>query len=374
MKKVLLAPDSFKGTLSALTVCNVMQSAIHAEDPTIRVVRMPIADGGEGTVDAIVLATGGQRKPVRVHDPRGEMLDAAYGWLPDGSAVVETAMAAGLPLMGAQPDVMNAGTFGVGELIGEAVRSGARRVYLGLGGSATNDGGCGAAAALGVRFINRDGLAFVPVGRTLREIERINLSDSLLRRESVQLQVMCDVTNPLCGELGAAAVYAPQKGADEAMVRVLDEGLSHLADVIQRDLGADIRNVPGSGAAGGMGAGAVALLGGTLASGIQTVLEVAGFRRQVADASLVLTGEGRMDAQSAYGKVISGILRETRAHAVPVIAVCGGIQGNVDALYEQGLTAAFSINRLPMAFEEARQLSDVNLYETVRNVIRTFFR
>ncbi|NCU21914.1 glycerate kinase, partial [Candidatus Falkowbacteria bacterium] len=334
------------------------------EDPAIQVVCIPIADGGEGTVDAIVRATGGQRKSVRVHGPCGEMLDTAYGWLPDGSAVVETAMAAGLPLMGTNLDVMNASTFGVGELIGEAVRHGARRVYLGLGGSATNDGGCGVAAALGVRFTDRDGRAFVPVGRTLREIEHIDMSGSLLRQETVELLAMCDVTNPLCGPMGAAAVYAPQKGADEAMVQALDEGLSHLADVILRDLGTDIRDTPGSGAAGGMGAGAVALLGGRLNSGIHTVLDAVGFRQSLADASLVLTGEGRMDAQSAYGKVISGILQVTRAQGVPVIAICGGIQGDVGALYEQGLTAAFSINRVPMAFAEAKPHSADNLYET----------
>jgi glycerate kinase len=373
MKKVIVAPDSFKGTLTAMEVCTIMRAAILAQDATIEVVTIPIADGGEGTVEAILLATGGERKPVKVQGPRGEQLHAIYGWLPDKSAVVETAMAAGLPLMGATPDVMNASTFGVGEMIGNAIQNGAKRIYLGLGGSATNDGGCGAAAALGVRFLKRDGHAFIPVGRTLIEIDHIDISQSRVAQAGIALQAMCDVTNPLCGPYGAAAVYGPQKGANADMVKALDEGLSHMADIIEKDLGIDIRTIPGVGAAGGMGAGTVALLGGKLESGIKTVLDVAGFHHRVTDASLVLTGEGRMDEQSAFGKVISGILNATRAHAVPVIAVCGGIQGNVDTLYAQGLTAAFSINRLPMPFEEAKQYSNQNLYETVSNVIRTFF-
>ncbi len=373
MRKLIVAPDSFKGTLSAMDVCAVMRAAILAQDDSIEVISMPIADGGEGTVDAILMATGGERIPVTVQGPRGALLDAAYGWLPDRRAVVETAMAAGLPLMGTELDVMNASTYGVGEMIGHAIEHGARRVYLGLGGSATNDGGCGAAAALGVRFSNRDGQAFIPVGRTLTEIAHIDIRDSRVAQAGIAIQAMCDVTNPLCGPCGAAAVYGPQKGANAAMVHALDEGLSHLADIIEKDLGIDIRLLPGAGAAGGMGAGTVALLGGTLESGIKTVLDVAGFQSRLADASLVLTGEGRMDEQSVYGKVISGILEATRAYAVPVIAVCGGIQGNVDVLYEHGLTAAFSINRMPMPFEEAKRYSSNNLYETVRNVIRTFF-
>lgn len=373
MKKVIVAPDSFKGTLTAMEVSTIMRSAILAQDETIEVITIPIADGGEGTVEAILLATGGEKKPVNVQGPRGESLDAVYGWLPDKSAVVETAMAAGLPLMGDSPDVMNASTFGVGEMIGHAIQNGAKRVYLGLGGSATNDGGCGAAAALGVRFLKRDGQAFIPVGRTLIEIDHIDIRESRVAQAGITLQAMCDVTNPLCGAYGAAAVYGPQKGASASMIKDLDEGLSHMADIIEKDLGIDIRTIPGAGAAGGMGAGTIALLGGKLESGIKTILDVAGFHHSLANASLVLTGEGRMDEQSAFGKVISGILDATREHAVPVIAVCGGIQGNVDAIYAQGLTAAFSINRLPMPFEEAKLCSNQNLYETVRNVICTFF-
>lgn len=373
MRKVIIAPDSFKGTLSAMEVCAVMRAAVQAQDSTIETISIPIADGGEGTVDALLLATGGERMPVSVRGPRGMLLDAAYGWLPGRRAVVETAMAAGLPLMGTQLDVMNASTFGVGEMIGHAIAHGAQQVYVGLGGSATNDGGCGTAAALGVRFINRDGQSFIPVGRTLREIACIDMRESRVAQAGITIQAMCDVTNPLCGPHGAAAVYGPQKGATPDMVTALDEGLAHLADIIKRDVGIDVRALPGGGAAGGMGAGTVALLGGTLCSGIQTVLEVTGFHRSVTDAALVLTGEGRMDEQSAFGKVISGILQTTREHGVPVIAVCGGVQGNVDALYAQGLTAAFSINRLPMPFEEAKLHSRENLFETVRNVIRTFF-
>ena len=359
MKKCVVVSDSFKGTVSSREICEIAQRVIPRHFPACEVVCIPVADGGEGTVDCFIQAMGAQRVEVTVTNALGEKSAAAYARIGE-LAIIEMAAAAGLPQVGALRCPGTATTYGVGELIAHAAHSGCRKILLGLGGSATNDGGCGCAAALGVRFYDAAGQSFVPVGDTLGRIARIDTAkaDELLR--SVEITVMCDVTNPLYGPTGAAYVFAPQKGADAEKVKSLDAGLRHFGDVIRSQLGIDVSRMPGAGAAGGMGAGCVALLGGTIQSGIDAVLDVTGFDRQLEGADLVITGEGRIDSQSADGKVISGVARRTRAKGVPLIAIAGGIADSAGAVYDIGVSAMFSTDRaaLPVDMLGARSPGD----------------
>ena len=359
MKKCVVVSDSFKGTVSSREICEIAQRVIPRHFPACEVVCIPVADGGEGTVDCFIQAMGAQRVEVTVTNALGEKSAAAYARIGE-LAIIEMAAAAGLPQVGALRCPGTATTYGVGELIAHAVDSGCRKILLGLGGSATNDGGCGCAAALGVRFYDAAGQSFVPVGDTLGRIARIDTAkaDELLR--SVEITVMCDVTNPLYGPTGAAYVFAPQKGADAEKVKSLDAGLRHFGDVIRSQLGIDVSRMPGAGAAGGMGAGCVALLGGTIQSGIDAVLDVTGFDRQLEGADLVITGEGRIDSQSADGKVVSGVARRTRAKGIPLIAIAGGIADSAGAVYDIGVSAMFSTDRaaLPVDMLGARSPGD----------------
>ena len=365
MKKCVVVSDSFKGTVSSREICAIAQRVILRHFPACEVVCIPVADGGEGTVDCFIQAMGAQRVEVTVTNALGEKSAAAYARL-DELAIIEMAAAAGLPQVGARRCPGTATTYGVGELIAHAVGSGCKRILLGLGGSATNDGGCGCAAALGVGFLDADGQSFVPVGDTLGRIGRIDTAraEELLR--GVEITIMCDVTNPLYGPAGAAYVFAPQKGADAEKVKSLDAGLRHFGDVIRSQLGIDVSAMPGAGAAGGMGAGCVALLGGTIQSGIDAVLDVTGFDRQLEGADLVITGEGRIDSQSADGKVISGVARRTRAKGIPLIAIAGGIADSAVAVYDIGVSAMFSTDRaaLPVDMLGARSPGD---YEATLN-------
>ena len=359
MKKCVVVSDSFKGTVSSREICAIAQQVIPRHFPACEVVCIPVADGGEGTVDCFVQAMGAKRVGVTVTNALGEKSAAAYARRGE-LAIIEMAAAAGLPQVGALRSPGTATTYGVGELIAHAVDSGCRKILLGLGGSATNDGGCGCAAALGVRFYDADGQSFVPVGDTLGRIARIDTAEAEALLRSVEITVMCDVTNPLYGPTGAAYVFAPQKGADAEKVKSLDAGLRHFGDVIRSQYGLDVSAMPGAGAAGGMGAGCVALLGGTIQSGIDAVLDVTGFDRQLEGADLVITGEGRIDSQSADGKVISGVARRTRAKGVPLIAIAGGIADSAGAVYDIGVSAMFSTDRaaLPVDMLGARSPGD----------------
>ena len=359
MKKCVVVSDSFKGTVSSREICAIAQRVIPRHFPACEVVCIPVADGGEGTVDCFVQAMGAQRVGVTVTNALGEKSAAAYARLGE-LAIIEMAAAAGLPQVGALRCPGTATTYGVGELIAHAVDSGCRKILLGLGGSATNDGGCGCAAALGVGFLDADGQSFVPVGDTLGRIARIDTAEAEVLLRSVEITVMCDVTNPLYGPTGAAYVFAPQKGADAEKVKSLDAGLRHFGDVIRSQYGLDVGAMPGAGAAGGMGAGCVALLGGTIQSGIDAVLDVTGFDRQLEGADLVITGEGRIDSQSADGKVVSGVARRTRAKGVPLIAIAGGIADSAGAVYDIGVSAMFSTDRaaLPVDMLGARSPGD----------------
>ena len=366
MKHYVLVPDSFKGTLSSAEVCGIMRDEILRSQPDARVTAIPVADGGEGSVDAFLTALGGEKVFVPCHGPHGEEMMAFYGMLPDGTAVVEMAAAAGLPLAGERLQPDRTTTYGAGELMAAAVERGARRIILGLGGSATNDGGCGAACALGVRFLDAAGEPFRPVGGNLDRIERIDLSG---RMDLPEIVVMCDIDNPLCGEQGASAVFGPQKGADPEMVRRLDHNLRHLAGVVRRDLGIEIECLPGAGAAGGMGGGSVAFWDGRLQMGIETVLDAVRFDDLLRDADLVFTGEGRLDGQSVRGKVVAGVAKRAKQAGVPVAAVVGAVGDGADGIYDLGVCGVFSINHAPEPFEVSRLRSRENLARTMRNIM-----
>lgn len=371
MRKYVVIPDSFKGCLSSGEICGIIAREIRRRDPEARVCALPVADGGEGTVDAFLGALGGEKVAVPCRDPYGRPLTAHYGLFPDGkTAVIEMAAAAGLPLVGEDRRVADATTYGVGQLIAHALKRGAERILLGLGGSATNDGGCGAAAALGVEFLDAEGKAFVPVGGTLRRIAHIRVDGLLPALRQAEVIAMCDIDNPLCGESGAAAVFAPQKGADAATVRMLDEGLAHLAAVIEKDMGRSLLTLPGGGAAGGFGAGSVAFLGARLQMGIEAVLDLTDFDRLAADAYLVITGEGRLDSQSLRGKVVVGVARRARALGVPVVALVGSSETDIAAAYDAGVTAVFPINPAPTTLSEALAHARTHLAFTAENVLR----
>lgn len=366
MERYVLVPDSFKGTLRSQDICGILREEILRARPAAQVVSIPVADGGEGSVDAFLEAVGGRRIETPCHGPHSESMTGFYGLLPDGTAVIEMAAAAGLPLVGdrLEPDMTT--TYGVGELIAHAVKQGARRIILGLGGSATNDGGCGAAAALGARFSDTQGRQFIPTGGTLDRIARVDLCGQMTLPE---ITVMCDIDNPLCGPAGASAVYGPQKGADRAMVERLDLNLAHLAAVIRRDLGKDIAELPGAGAAGGMGGGAVAFWNGRLQMGIETVLDTVGFDDVVQGARMVFTGEGRLDSQSLRGKVIAGVARRAARQGVPVVAVVGAVGDGADGIYNMGVSAVFTTNHAPESVETACLHARDNLRRTTRNIM-----
>lgn len=371
MPKVILIPDSFKGTMSSAEICRIMADAVRRHRPAAEVTALPVADGGEGSVDAFLAAAGGSRVAAEVTGPfLGERITAHYGRLDDATAVIEMAAAAGLPLVEGRADPARTTTYGVGEFMLTAARAGARRLIVGAGGSATNDLGAGAAAAAGIRFLDAAGDTFVPTGGTLDRIARIDASGLAPELRDCRITVMCDVDNPLCGDRGAAAVFGPQKGASPDLVRRLDDGLRAASQVIERDLGTAIADVPGAGAAGGLGGGLLAFFGATLRPGIEVVLDAVGFDDLLADAELVFTGEGRIDSQSLSGKVVVGVARRAKAHQVPVIAVVGDIADGFEGVYDEGVTAVFSINNQAIPFPEARLRARQDLALTMDSLMR----
>lgn len=371
MEKILLVPDSFKGTLSSRQVCQVMSGQLRRFFPQAQVKSIPVADGGEGSVEAFLAAAGGERRTRTVTGPFGEPVEAFYGVLGDGrTAVIEMAACAGLPLAEGRLNPERATTYGVGELLLAAKEAGCTKAILGLGGSCTNDGGVGAAAALGAKFTRADGAAFIPTGGTLGEIAALDVSPVAQALQGMELTAMCDIDNPLYGEAGAAAVFAPQKGADEAMVARLDAGLRHLGQVAARCLGRDFSHLPGAGAAGGLGFGMAAFCGAQLRMGIDAVLDAVGFDSLLPGTDVVFTGEGKIDSQSARGKVVSGVAVRCRKAGVPVVAVVGQIGQGFEEMYQQGLTAVFSINRAAQPFAESRFHAGENLALTMENIAR----
>ena len=374
--KILIAPDSFKGSLSAAQAAEAMAAGVRLVRPDTQVVLLPLADGGEGTVEALVLATGGRRKSLWVTGPLGEPAEAVWGRLgPDGHmAVVEMAAAAGLPLVPLdRRDPRRTTTWGVGELLRQAVSRGARRILVGLGGSATNDGGAGAMQALGVRFLDAAGVP-LPEPITGGDLVRLAHVDASVLRAlfvGVEVVIASDVTNPLLGPSGASAVYGPQKGADAAIVAELESALTQYAAVLRRDLGRDVAALPGAGAAGGMGAGLMAFLDARMQSGIDLILDAARFEEQAAGADWLLTGEGRIDAQTLAGKTISGVLRRCRPLGLPILAFGGSVDDAAsERLAAEGLRAAFPIVSGPMSLEDAMRGGGPLLTRAVARVMR----
>lgn len=371
MQNFILVPDSFKGTLSAIEVCNIMKSSIKNLYKDANIISVPVADGGEGTVDAFLYALGGEKKSIWVSDAFNEQkILAHYAMLKDDIAIIEMATCAGLPLVKNRLEPDKTTTFGVGELIIDAINSGAKKIILGLGGSATNDGGCGMAAALGVKFKDEQDQEFIPTGGTLSQIYKIDMNNIYPKIKDVEFISMCDVDNPLCGKLGASAVFAPQKGADEDMVKLLDEGLAHLAKIIKRDLHIEVKDIKGAGAAGGLGAGSIAFLQSKLTKGIDVILDMIKFDELVSKADIVFTGEGKFDSQSLHGKVVMGVANRSQKYKTPVIVVTGAIGENIQEAYNKGITAIFSINKEPMEFSKSALKSKENMILTMENILR----
>jgi glycerate kinase len=353
--RILIAPDSFKNALSALEVARSLKTGLLKVFPDAEIQLLPMADGGEGTVEALIDATGGQIISTRVHDPLMRPIESSFGITGDGvTAVIEMASASGIQLI--TPDERDpwiTSTFGTGELIHAALDRGCRDIILGIGGSATNDCGMGMAMALGVAFLDQAGKPVDHGGGVLGEVAAIDLSGLDERIRDTRVTVACDVTNPLTGPDGAAHVYAPQKGADPEMVRKLDSNLKKFAVLISQQLGKDVEKIPGAGAAGGLGAGLIAFLDGELVEGISAIAAKTGLETAVAGADLVITGEGRIDSQTQYGKTPFGVAQVARKHDKRVIAVAGTIGEGGEELYEKGFDAIISIIDRPLALEEA---------------------
>lgn len=369
----LLIPDSFKGTMSSRQICEIMERSIRRLEPDASVISLPVADGGEGSIDAFLAAMGGARRHVRVCGPFMEELDAEYAVLPGETAVIEIAACAGLPLVSSHPDPERATTYGVGQLILHALHSGCRRVIVCLGGSATNDGGAGAAAALGVEFFDAHGRRFVPTGGTLGQIASLKMP-AANPLAGVSLTAMCDVDNPLLGPDGASAVFGPQKGATPAMVQRLEDGLRHYSQLVTASLGCDAASLAGAGAAGGLGYGLNAFFGAEYRRGIDTILDLVKFEELLPQVDWILTGEGKIDAQTSRGKVVAGVARRAKARNVPVLAVVGDIEDGLQELYEQGVWGIFTINRRAVPFSQAQKRAPWDLECTVDNLVRFLSR
>ena len=373
MKKCIVISDSFKGSLSSGEICDIARACFAEVLSDCELTAIPVADGGEGTVDCFHQVCGGELVPVTVQGPFGQDMEAAYLRLDGGRAVIEMASSAGLPLVGDRRDPRITSTYGVGQQIRHAVEQGNTQILLGLGGSCTNDGGCGCAAALGVRFLDRAGQAFVPTGGTLDQIAHIDVSGARQLLQTVELTAMCDIDNPMHGPTGASYIFGPQKGADPAMVEFLDGQLKALDAVIQRELHRAVADVPGAGAAGAFGAGILAFLDGTLCPGIEAVLDLVDFDGKLKDCDLVITGEGRFDSQSIRGKVVSGVSRRAKRQGVPVAVIAGSVAEDVESVSadpDSGVTAVFSINRQAMDYSESRPFSRRNYRYTLENLLR----
>ncbi|MDO4273839.1 MAG: glycerate kinase [Eubacteriales bacterium] len=370
--KLLLASDSYKGSLSTMQVAEQIKKGVRKVYADAEFMCVPVADGGEGTVEAMVSSLGGEYRTVVVTAPNGKKIEAVYGVLPGKKIVIEMAAASGLPLIPAKErDVMSATTYGTGELIRAALDEDCSQIYIGIGGSATNDGGLGMAQALGYSFLDKDGREIGFGGKELCRVETIDTSKVDKRLKGREIIVMCDVINPLCGELGAAAVYGPQKGATPEQILELDRGLKHFAEVIKEQMGMELENMRGAGAAGGLGAGLVAFAGAKIKSGIDAILEVAGFEEKLKWADIVITGEGKIDRQSAFGKVISGISKMAKDKDIPVVAVSGSIEYGAEAIYEKGVTTMEAAVCKPMHLDEAIQNAEVLVENAIERVMRS---
>jgi len=370
MRKCIVIPDSFKGSISSSEICEISRGCLEKQFPGCEVITLPVADGGEGTVECFLEAIKGAEKiTTDVTGPYGEPVKAIYARIGD-TAIIELAQAAGLPMVRDNKNPKLTTTYGVGLQMLHAVQNGAKHLVLGLGGSATNDGGCGLAAALGTVFFDEAGKSFIPTGGSLDKIARIDVSGTRELLRDVKVTTMCDIDNPMFGTTGAAYIFGPQKGADPETVEFLDAQLISLHKSIMRDLGVDVSLIPGAGAAGAAGAGCVAFLNAELKPGIEVVLDTVRFNELLDGTDMVFTGEGRIDGQSLRGKVVIGVARRAVKKQVPVVAVVGDVQDDAYAAYDLGVTAMFSTNRLAIPFKEARHRAKQDYAHTFEDILR----
>ena len=373
--KIVIAPDSFKGSLSARQACKAITAGVRRVVHDAVIEEIPMADGGEGTVDALVTANAGQLRTITVQGPlKGQTVPATYGILPDGTAVIEMASAAGLPLVPVENrNPLHTTTYGLGQLIADAARQGCRRFVIGLGGSATNDCGCGMAQALGIRFMDSQGRELTEplTGGLLAQVEHIDITGLADTVKQSRFIVACDVDNPLLGPTGATRVYSAQKGADNAIQTILETNISHIIDIIEHAIGRKVREMAGAGAAGGLGAALIAFCRAELDRGIEIVLQQNNFSHRITGADLVITGEGRIDNQTVFGKTIAGVARSAQAQNIPTIAVVGSVGTGARAVLDIGVTAYMSICPGPLTLDEAIQRGDELLSDTAEQIIRT---
>ncbi|KFC07316.1 glycerate kinase [Trabulsiella guamensis ATCC 49490] len=371
--KIVIAPDSYKESLSATEVAQAIEKGFREIFPDAQYVKVPVADGGEGTVEAMIAATQGTAMSARVTGPLGEPVEAVWGISGDGhTAFIEMAAASGLALV--PPALRNpllTTSHGTGELILQALDHGAQNIIIGIGGSATNDGGAGMMQALGASLCDANGTAIGFGGGCLMSLNAIDLSQLDARLKTCSIRVACDVTNPLTGDRGASRIFGPQKGASEAMIVELDRNLEHYADVIKKTLRIDVKAVPGAGAAGGMGAALMAFLGAELRSGIEIVTQALNLEEHIHDCSLVITGEGRLDSQSIHGKVPVGVANVAKKYHKPVIGIAGSLTHDVGVVHQHGIDAVFSVLTSISTLEEAFRGAFDNIYRASRNVAAT---
>lgn len=369
--KILIASDSYKGSLDTFQIASCIEQGARKALKDVQCRRIPVSDGGEGTVAAVVNGKKGKMLSVEVTGPLGTPVQADLGILPGEEAVIEMAAASGLPLVPREKrDIMKATTFGTGQLILEAMNQNCRKIYIGIGGSATNDGGIGMAQALGVSFKDAQGKEVGYGGGELARIASVDESGLDPRIRETDIIVMCDVTNPLCGESGAAAVYGPQKGADADQIQQLDEGLAHLDRLIEKAHGKSLKDVPGAGAAGGLGLGLMAFAGAKLQSGIETILELYHFEELLEWADLVITGEGKIDGQSVCGKVLSGIAGKAEKKDKPVLAIAGSLAPDAKRVFEIGISGIEAAVCRPMELQAAIEQTELLVEEAAERAIR----
>lgn len=371
--KIIAAPNAYKGSLTAVDAARAIASGVQHVFPDADVIQLPIADGGDGTLETLVAATAGKFVPVRVKGPLGDPIDSRFGLLPDGTAVIEMAEASGLRLLARdQLNPMQTTTFGTGQLIQAALDHGAKRIIIGVGGSATVDGGIGMAQALGATLLDAAGQHITYGGDGLSQLQQIDVTTLDPRIATTEFIIASDVTNPLTGPQGAAAVFGPQKGATPPMVTDLDAALGQYAQIIQRDLGKSVADLPGSGAAGGLAAGLVAFLDAKLHSGADAVLDALHADDYLQDADLVITGEGMIDAQTVFGKAPIGVARRARHYDVPVIAIAGHIAPDAEAVYEHGIDALVPLVDGPMTLDAAMTQAASLLEKATARALRLF--
>jgi len=370
--KIVIAPDSFKDSLSAQAVADAIATGLAEVWPDAELIKCPMADGGEGTIEAVLAACNGQWRRTQVRGPLGDPVEAQWGWLADSrTAIIEMAMASGLQLLALeQRDACVSSTYGTGELIRAALDVGAQRIILAIGGSATNDAGSGMLAALGARLFDAADQPLAPGGLALADAARIDLAGLDARLAEVRFEIAADVDNPLCGPHGASHIFGPQKGASPEQVLALDAALGHFADLSAQVLGADVRDQPGSGAAGGMGFAAKAYLKASFRPGVEVVADLNGLAQALQGADLVLTGEGRFDAQTLRGKTPLGVARVARRQGVPVIVLAGTLGEGYAQLYEHGISAAFALASGPMTLDFACRHAAQLLHERARDLAR----